>query len=281
MSYGICYPPGTDWSCAFNNTQMIQLRADPTSGALIKRSEALAWLTLARLTGYQIGVCPITVRPCAVGCLPMGSYRQAPVGSGMSAALPSVAIGMFMPHIDVMGQWTNSCGCGSGDSCSCTALSEVILPGPVGLIEKVMVDGAEIANTRYRVDNGNRLVATDPTLTWPVCQDMMLDAAAGFSVTYYQGAAPNELTKYAAGVLANEFYKACSGGKCRLPAGVTSVARDGVTYEIQTGMFSGGFTGIREVDAVIGIYNPNGLKTPPTVTSPELRRARMTTAGRL
>lgn len=90
-----------------------------------------------------------------------------------------------------------------------------------------------------------------------------------FEVTYYRGAAPNEMTKFAAGLLAYEFYKACSGGKCRLPAGVTQVTRQGVTMEIQTGMFPGGFTGIREVDAVIRIYNPHGLKRAPRVLSPD------------
>lgn len=275
-----CIPPDTDWSCAYTAAELAAMREDPVTAARMDRSEILAWLTLARLTAYQIGVCPTTVRPCSAGCAPAGSWTVAPVGSGHAQALPSIMVGSWVPHINVAGNWTNSCACASRDACSCGALSEVILPGPVGEIVSVYQDGNLIPAESYRVDNFNRLVRLDGE-TWPSCQDMALSAEDGFSVTYYRGAAPNEMTRFAAGVLATEFYKACGGGKCRLPVGVTQVARDGVTYEIQTGMFAEGFTGIREVDAVIGIYNPYALKSAPLVYSPDMRRTRHTTGGRV
>jgi hypothetical protein len=98
-------------------------------------------------------------------------------------------------------------------------------------------------------------------------------------VSYYRGTGPNSLLDYAAGVLGWEFYQACLGNDCRLPAGVTSVSRQGISFQIQTGLFQNGMTGIREVDAVIGLYNPNGLKAPPVISSPDVRTGRIVTYG--
>jgi hypothetical protein len=44
-------------------------------------------------------------------------------------------------------------------------------------------------------------------------------------------------------------------------------------------MFSSGLSGIREVDAVIGLYNPGRLKAPPYISSPDRKTARTTTYG--
>lgn len=262
----LIYPPDTDWSCYGTEQEVVNL------DAVIKaRAEALAWYTLARLCAWRIGVAPTTIRPCSKGCNPMGSWMEAPVGGGHTAGLPLRTIGRsFTPHL-TGGNWVNSCGCGTGD-CSCTSLSEVLLPGPVGDVVSVSVDGVTLDRADYRVDNGYRLVRTDGGV-WPACQDMAATSGAGvFEVTYYQGAAPNEMTRYAAGLLAAEFYRACSGnGKCKLPKGVTSVVRRGVTIEINTDTFEGGVTGIAAVDAVIGIYNPNHLKDAPRILSPDSR----------
>jgi hypothetical protein len=75
-------------------------------------------------------------------------------------------------------------------------------------------------------------------------------------------------------VLTCEFTKACSGGKCRLPTAVTSIARQGVTMEVSSGMFPDGMTGIREVDAFLSSINPNALRIPPKVWSPDLVTAK-------
>jgi len=263
--------------------------------------------------------------------------------------------------------------CPTGD-CSCSRLCEAILPGPVGGIVEVLLDGVALPPTAYRVDNGNRLVRTDGDC-WPACQDMAApptfqyepltftgpagtftitrvgqivtitattsttgvidtlgttpwpprglteadgsrstlvaqpdggvrlwnaaapvvetlsmiyetaaaatapDPTGTFAVRYYQGFAPDAMISYAAGVLANEFLKACEGKKCRLPAGVSRVTRQGVTYEITAGSFPGGFTGIQEVDTVIRLFNPGGLTQAPVVSSPDIRRPRTPTWG--
>ena len=368
----ICYPPSTDWSCYGDEATVSRL--DPS---IRQRSEALAWYTLASLTAWRIGVCPTTIRPCAARCAYHGSWIAAPVSSAYVSALPLQTIGgIYTPYV-TGGQWVNSCGCAGPDDCSCTSLSEVILPGPVGGIESIEIDGIVLPPESYRVDNGDRLVRLDGA-AWPLCQDMGAPAPASyepltgvgpagtivftrvgqqvtvevipsdqpnvvtggvtpwaplgviimhyptvsrtmlsidadgafnvqnyatpsgpftityetsapavlptgegtFEVTYYRGAAPNEMTRYAAGVLAAEFYKACTNAKCRLPRGVTSVVRQGVTVELRTNIWEGGMTGIPEVDTVINIYNPNHLKQAPRVVTPETRRrARTTTWG--
>ena len=73
-----------------------------------------------------------------------------------------------------------------------------------------------------------------------------------------------------------EYARACTGGKCRLPQGVTSIVRQGVSFEIEGGAFPNGFTGIREVDAWIALWNPDGLRQQAKVYSPDLKRPRLT-----
>lgn len=278
----ICVPPGTDWSCSYTPEQLAEMRDDPITAAQMARSEGLAWMTLAMLTADQIGTCPITVRPCKAGCNPPGSWLVAPVDmTGHFAGVLPGRGAPFTPYVDGTGAWVNSCGCGTGD-CSCGALCEAYLPGPVGAIEEVWLNGAVLDSSAYRVDNGDKLVRTDGEC-WPSCQDMAQDAHGddAFSVTYYRGAAPDPITLWAAGELAVEYLKACKDDKsCRLPAGVRSVSRQGVSYEIQTDFFSEGRTGIREVDALVARLNPYHLKMAPVIATPQTRRPRMTTWSR-
>jgi hypothetical protein len=262
----VCYPDGTDWLCSYTQEELDEMRADPDVLRVMERAEALAWSTLSALLGYRLSLCPVVLRPCLSGCIGGTTWEEAPVHG--SAFAPYVA----------GGQWYNACGCKT--DCSCTALCEVVMPSPVGGIAEVWMDGALLDSSAYRVDNGNRLVRTDGEC-WPVCQDMTLDAAVGgaFTVSYYPHLAPNDLFRYAAGVLAAEYYKACSGKQCRLPQGVTSISRNGISMEIPSGLFPNGATGLREVDPIIRIYNPNGLKMPSRVMSPDSPRGRVQTWG--
>ena len=57
------------------------------------------------------------------------------------------------------------------------------------------------------------------------------------------------------------------------------VTRQGVTLELQTGMFPNGSTGIREVDAWLAGINPYGLKQAPRISSPDYRPSRIPTTG--
>lgn len=272
----LCYPSTTDWSSRFSDAELAENRADAKMARQIERAEMLAWYTLASLTAYRIGVCETVVRPCAARPRWYGTYKEAPA----FGALPALTIGR------VVGDgifWTSVCGHGV-DDCSCVALSEVVLPGPVGRVTSVRVDGVVVDPSLYRLLPGGRLVSLG--VPWPVCQDMRadVDEVGSFAVTYFRGAAPNALTEGAAGILAAEFLLAITGsGKCRLPAGVQTVSRGGVTYQVQSGLFENGMTGIREVDAVIRIYNPHGMKMAPTVISPDVvggRAQRGTWIGR-
>lgn len=260
----MCYPETTDWS--FLDEEALEA-LDVERKAL---AEAQSWYSLQALCAYRIAVCPITVRPCAARHAPSGSWIAAPVGGG-HFPVKSTPTGLLV---------YGACGCSSNE-CACTALSAITLPPPVGGVEAVRMDGELIDPERYRV-HGLSLVSLDPEMTWPAEQDLRVaaDEPGAFSVTYWRGAKPNALLNYAAGILANEFYLAMSSSpKCRLPGGVRTVSRQGVTYDVDTTLFDGGYTRIREVDAVIRLYNPNRLTAPSRVVSPDVGRATTPTFG--
>lgn len=247
-----CWP--VDYSCCPG--------FDAYDNATKLRSIALAGATLRMLTAFRVGGCPITVRPCRTIC--QDGYNPF----GTSA---------FSPQ-NWSGTWFN-CTCG-GDTCGCGALCQLELPRPVGTVDTVKVDGVVLDPNTYRVDDGKWLVRTDGDC-WPGCQDLSKpDTEAGtFSVTYLNAIPVDHLGQYAAGVLACEYAKACAGIKCRLPSGVTSITRQGISMELVTGLFPGGKTGIQEVDVWVQMYNPNALTTLPTVWSPNQGgKARTTTS---
>jgi len=257
-----CYPAGTDWSSYGDAAAIASI--DP---GLKIRAEALAWMTFRSLTGRRVATCPVVLRPCTSRCSE-GSYLSA----------ESNGMGPFIPYIGGNGQWYNIT-CGHRDSCSCTMVSEIRLPSGAGGIDQVVIDGAILPASAYRIDNGSRLVRQDGG-AWPLCQDMSAPAGAvgTFTVSYYQGAMPTDVDNWAVGILAAEFLKASSGAKgCRLPKNVTQVTRQGVSYEVTTDMFANGLTGIQEVDIVIRSHNPNLLKSRPRVFSPDVPRGRMKT----
>jgi hypothetical protein len=223
---------------------------------LTERAETLAWSTLKTLTGGQLGSCPVIVRPCLGP--PCDACRQWDHSYGDVWVRPFIRDG----------DWHN-CICG-GPRCSCKPLCEIVMPGPIAALIEVNLDGDELPLADFRIDNGHRIVRTDGEC-WPSCQDMNLSLGepGTLGITYVPGIVPDDSALWAAGVLACEFAKACSGGKCRLPSSVTSIARQGLTMTMSSSMFEGGMTGIREVDAFLIAVNPNGLKLPPMVWSPD------------
>lgn len=270
MMAQICAP--ADWGCA---PEGYVEGLDPDLRA---KAEALAWMTLRSLTAYQVGDCPITVRPCAEGCGDdIRTWSEAVVTGSQFAGWVGPRDSMLSPRVIGDGLWVNvSCGCRT--RCSCTFVPEVILPGPVGRVDEVIVDGVILDSSAYRVDNGNRLVRTDGG-NWPRCQDMAADCGdpGSFCVTYVRGMAPDTIACWMVGLLAYEYAKACSGVGCRLPSSVTNVARQGLTFEISSEAFENGLTGIREVDAYVRALNPHHLSAPPTVSSIDRRGPRTTT----
>jgi hypothetical protein len=253
IPWGGC-PWPTDPACF--TAEFDELPADVKERAL-----ALASATLNRLTAYRVGGCPITVRPCKASC-------AEEYGRFYGSA--------FAPHINMQGSWVNACGCRT--DCSCGPLCELALPLPIGEVTSVLVGADEIvADVKIL---GDRLVYTgSDDCPFPSCQD--LSAAPGeentFTVTYLNSYPVDALGAYAAAILTMEFAKACTGDKkCRLPTGTTSVVRQGVTIEVASGTFPDGRTQIREVDAFLDLWAPEGApKQPPKIWSPARHRPRV------
>lgn len=237
----------------------------------------LAVLTLRTLTGYRVGNCPITVRPCRRGCYAEQTWQTFPVGSSGSAGNP---VAGWSPAL-VSGSWVNlACGCGRSRGCSCSEVPEVVFESRIASVTEVWLDGEVLDPSAYRVDDYHALVRTDGE-QWPLCQDMVapITEPNTFAVVYTPGVLPGLVGEQAAGRLAVEYAKACAGRACALPAGVKSLARQGVNMEISADVFPGGRTGIREVDAFIDSVNPNRLKSPSRVFIPGRRAPRRTTFG--
>lgn len=209
-----------------------------------ERGRYLASRTIERLTGYQVGSCPVTVRPTA---------------RPRCCAAYDAAGSLDRPWVvNWAGEWQN---CAPGGSPAC----EVHLPGPVGRVDTVTIDSVALDPNDYRVDDGHILVWTgDDPCPFPQGNSAVLE------VTYVNAYLPEPDGLFAMATLAYEFARACAGSGCRLPANVTNIVRQGISMNVVAGSFPGGKTGIHEVDAYLGQWNPNGLTIPSQVWSPDL-----------
>ena len=199
--------------------------------AMIDMATELAIDVLWALSGRQFGACLEIVRPCPSAC--------------QSAARRGV------------------CACGGG--CLAVGPTVVRLPGPVHSVEAVRIGGDSLDQDQWRLD-GDLLYRVGGV--WP-SQDLTRpdDDPGTWSVTYRRGVAPPEYVGRLVGVLAAEFYQACTGGKCRLPRRVQSVTRQGVSYQMvdPVSVIDQGLTGLAEVDMWIRSVNPNRLAARPKV----------------
>ena len=246
-----CLPPG--WSA--DETEWT-----PQQRAAVEVASAL----LRRFTAGQYGLCRIKVRPCRDPRAP-----HVPVGTGW--VTPMLFDGRLL---------NISCRC-RAITCGCADIPEISLGSNVHSIVEVKVDGAVLPNTAYRVDSNRLLVRTDGQ-PWPTCQDIALpDTAIGtWSVTYRRGNAPDRAGQLAVTTLAVEIFKACQGDKkCGLPARVTSVVREGVTYDLldDLSVFERGRTGLPRVDMWLAAVNPFSVRSTLAVYSPDTVRGRETT----
>jgi hypothetical protein len=239
------------------------------------RADALAIQTLRTLTGFRVGGCPVMLRPCRRSC-EIPTYMTFPLMGSWGAGT-----GGWWPVL-VGGQWLNiGCGgCGRYDGCNCGRLCEILFTFDISSLAvtgNVWIDGGVLDPSAYRVDNGNRLTRIDGEC-WPECQDLTKPVTEDgtFGVEVFSGIPVDGLGAYAAGVLAAEYAKACNGDTCALPAGVTSIVRQGVSLQIASegGAFPGGLTGIRVVDSFIRRWNPHALVEAPMVWSPDVRHPR-------
>lgn len=241
----VCWPVDTSCCAAFEDYD-----AD-----IQDRAIALATTTLRALTLNRVGGCSVTVRPCTTGCDTFG-------GVALWAGW-----GSFVP-LNWNGTWTN-CGCSS--ACIHNAIE---LKTPVGAIDDIKIDGTSLPVGSWRLLDGKYLVRADGQ-PWPTAQDLTkADTEVGtWSITYLNAYPVDALGAYAAGILACEYAKACSGSDCALPPGVVAVARAGITMQITPGAFPDGYTGIREVDSYVRQFNPYGAKAPSAVWVPGKHKA--------
>jgi len=227
--------------------------------------EAAAVEYLWNWTLRAFGVCSLVVRPCRADCLD-SSYSTF-WGRG---PWPN-------PQL-VGGSWTNvSCGfCKDTCSCSGSALSTLRLPGPIGAVTEVLIDGVVLDPSAYRVDNRSILVRLDGGV-WPRCQDMAspTTTAGTWSVAYERGREVPVGGQVAAGLLACELAKAiCRDSSCALPQRVQTITRQGVTMAmIDNGLgIEKGQTGIWAIDSwVSSITMPSRSSQ---VFSPDVPRSR-------
>lgn len=269
----ICHPDTAIWP----NPRLIEPPQDASPEevelfeARVAAALAFAWTTLSGLTAGVLSICTTVVRPCSTRCghpaLP--TYLEAPV-VGSAVGMP------FYPVING-GRWLNVWASPPGDT-----TSSITFPQTIAAIESIVIDGEVLSPSAYRVDNGTLLVRQDGG-QWPVCQDMSkpVGQEGTWTVEFWVGKKPDLIDNIAAGILAEEYFKAITGAKgCRLPKGVRSIARQGVSYDIEVDMFERGLTGIHEVDMATARHNPNRMRTQPRIVRPTTgRRQRQTTWG--
>ena len=221
----------------------------------VQVAEQAAGDSLRMLTLYRVGGLPITVKPQVNTC-------AAPFRSTFGPAQVGHSYLPFWPVLLANGAYAN---CFCGYACGCDFRASVKLAVPVGRIDSVKVNGVELPTTAYQVENGDTLVRLDGD-GWPACA-----WDDEFLVTYLNAYEVDVLGQMAGGMLAAEFLKALTNpSNCRLPKGVTQVARQGMQFTIERGLFPDGVTNIPLVDAYIAKWNPNKLKTRPMVYSPDL-----------
>jgi hypothetical protein len=214
-------------------------------------------------SGRQFGLCTRVVRPCWVPQEPL--YQTFPVGYYGEGywALQGVPSGVVVYA-------TNACAC--SNACMCKP-PQVALPGPISSVTSVVIDGAVVSSSSYRVDLNSYLVRTDG-LAWPAPQNLAAapNATGAFTVTYLQGIAVPDDLQDAAGLYACEVGKGITSGNCQLPNRVQSITRQGVEiqYVSEDDFLDKNRTGYAVVDAILSTYNPYGLQQRPRVVSPDL-----------
>lgn len=225
--------------------------------------EAWAVELLWKQSGSIYGPCPVAVRPCRNDCWPRSGALTTPVRIG--------------------GSWVNiGCTRCPGD-CSCSLVSEVKLPGPVGAVVEILVDGVTLdpPEDHVRVDDYSRVVRIDGG-RWPACQH--LDApptdAGTWQITYNRGLPVPPGGESVAAILACELAKACAGsGDCRLPKRIQTVTRQGMTVGFLDSfdMLDEGRFGLFEVDSWLASARRAAGGRRRRGRSPDVPRQRMQT----
>ncbi len=175
--------------------------------------------------------------------------------------------GWWNPHIDGWTYLRDAQSLATGRTRGYPGRNIRLRYGPVRRIESITLGGSEINPSQYSLLSSTT-VTTDGS--WGVCD------SSGPIITYDFGREPPALGRMAARRLANELVLAAEGDdSCSLPSGVTSVSRQGISFEIfdPQDFMDKGHTGLYEVDLFLAIVNPNKSKKRAKVFSPDMRRA--------
>lgn len=260
--FGPCEAWEPLWDCA-----VLPTGSEAISGTMVQAATEILW---AR-TGMRFDQCVITVRPCRRSCF----GEQWPFSGSWWE------VGTMYPRPVLFdGNWYNvACG-DCGDSCSCTRVEEVILPGPITLINTVKVDGVTLPASAYRLDDWRRVVRIDGG-SWPICNDLnKADTEEGtWSIQATYGEPVPVLGRLAVGELALQLIYKCLGMDCCvLPQEVQQLTRQGVTIEYldPQQLFSANRIGLTICDQFIDAYNPYGVRQKPQVYSLDSPRPRIT-----
>jgi hypothetical protein len=232
---------------------------------------------LVQLTASRFGLCALKIRPCRRRCSQyLDSMRLL---TGSLGVTPGFATGPWTPTLMDGRLYNIACGCVG--ECGCSPLSELTLDPFAYDVLEVRVDGAILASTAYRVDNNRTLVRLDGQ-RWPDCQELAQPDTAPdtWSVTYRTGTPIPRGGRMAVTDLAVNLWRAChDDSKCKLPARVTQIVREGVTYSLidDLSVFDRGRTGLPRVDMWLASVNPYGNRAPLRAWSPDTVHHRRTT----
>ena len=214
------------------------------------------------LSGRQFpGACPVVIRPCLGANCGCNSTRRfgGPYGSnyGWWYSYPSIPL-----RLD--GRWVNV-----GLCCGECDLDCISLPGPIREIVSVRIDGVTLVEGTDYIVNGFRQLCRLGTETWPCTQDVGKPATEDntFEITYTRGRPITPAMRGFARILACGYLQAlCNDDSC-LPENVERIARDGVTisFEDADAIFSGGLTGIPQIDLWLAVVNPGKAMRPASV----------------
>jgi hypothetical protein len=230
----------------------IPLESAAVSGYALQAASEIIFF----VTAQRFDTCQVTLRMCRRTCY--GSYF--PYGwweYGYGGPRPAL----------INGQWYNIVCGACGDGCSCSIVSEVMLPGPVQSIVQVTVDGEVLEEgVDYRLDDYRKLVRLGGN-QWPVCNNLNLGITevGTWSVTMLLGEPLPTLGKLAVGELFCDILADLAGGDCKVPYTVTQLTRQGVTLTFETiqEALKEGFQGLKYTDKFIATYNPDHIRARP------------------
>lgn len=140
---GLC----ADWDTAGHS--------DATKAYALRTASYVLWAA----TGRRFGLCPVTVRPCRPVAVPL--YLTFPAWQLWDTDVPGGGIA----GPDALAP-PGACCTGR---CQCQP-PQIALPGPVGEVTNVTLDGVTLDPAAYRLV-GNLLVRQDGEI-WPASQDL-------------------------------------------------------------------------------------------------------------